>query len=90
MDCGDETIAKPQLVLDIPFKSAIDANIVKNALSVDKEPPRSTSVRSVEVRGNVVHATFTAETAQQLRIAVNSFMDLLILASKTIDQFRRT
>ncbi|KAK4029524.1 hypothetical protein OUZ56_022506 [Daphnia magna] len=73
--------------LHIPFPSAHLATVAYNSLRVDKEPKRSTTTKVLSLEANILKASFTSGDTRQLRTAVNSFLDLLILVSKAIDEF---
>ncbi|KAI9560195.1 L antigen [Daphnia sinensis] len=73
--------------LHIPFPSADLATVAYNSLRVDKEPKRSTTTKVLSLEANILKVSFTSGDTRQLRTAVNSFLDLLILVSKAIDEF---
>jgi len=71
----------------LPFHSAKEAEIAYNTLRVDKEPPRGGCVKSLSTDGAQLRVTFTASEPRKLRVAVNSFFDLMTLVVETIHQF---
>lgn len=73
--------------LEIPFNSNREAEIVCNSLRVDAEPKRSGSTKKFTIKDNVLCIVIQSPDVRQLRTAVSSFMDLLHLVSKTVDQF---
>ncbi|CAN7997416.1 unnamed protein product, partial [Ixodes hexagonus] len=73
--------------VEVPFPSEREAEIVYNSLRVDPEPRRSTCSKKLMLNGNVLQAKFCAKEARQLRVAVNSFFDLLLLATSTVERF---
>ncbi|XP_057366076.1 uncharacterized protein LOC130686932 [Daphnia carinata] len=73
--------------LHIPFPSADLAAVAYNSLRVDKEPKRSTTTKVLSLEANILKVSFTSGDTRQLRTAVNSFLDLLILVSKAVDEF---
>ncbi|XP_075211812.1 uncharacterized protein LOC142318971 isoform X2 [Lycorma delicatula] len=82
---GGVTLLK--VCLEVPFPGNTEAEIVYNTLRVDKEPPRSNVQKVLSVEGNKVIAKFTGPGAKELRTAVNSFMDYLILVIETVKRF---
>ena len=77
-----------EMTLDVPFPTARHAGIAYDALRVDPEPKRSGMKKTLEVReGNVLHVEFRSQEARTLRVSVNTFLDLLGLVTKTMDQF---
>ena len=81
------TDVKCSLSLDVCFKSQREADIARNSLIVDDEPPRSKVTKSIIPINNHLHCKFTSNEISSLRSSINSFMDSLILIQKTIDQF---
>nr|CAH0113180.1 unnamed protein product [Daphnia galeata] len=73
--------------LCIPFQTADLANVAYNSLRVDKEPKRSSTTKTLSLEGNNLKVCFKSGDTRQLRTAVNSFLELLILVSKAIDEF---
>ncbi|XP_046655588.1 uncharacterized protein LOC124349118 isoform X1 [Daphnia pulicaria] len=73
--------------LCIPFQTADLANVAYNSLRVDKEPKRSSTTKTLSLEGNSLKVSFKSGDTRQLRTAVNSFLDLLILVSRAIDEF---
>ncbi|GAV66181.1 Pcc1 domain-containing protein [Cephalotus follicularis] len=73
---------------EIDFESAEHASVVYAALAVDKElqPDKVKRQMSVSSDGKLsVH--FEATEARFLRASFSSFMDVLTLATKTIEEF---
>ncbi|KAK3868854.1 hypothetical protein Pcinc_025780 [Petrolisthes cinctipes] len=90
MDSDEENVSGlPAAVvkLEIPYNSSREAEIVRNSLQVDPEPKRSQSLKTFNVRENLLCVEIRSPDVRQLRTAVNSFMDLVHLATKTVDQF---
>ncbi|KAK7071147.1 Transcription factor Pcc1 [Halocaridina rubra] len=73
--------------LEIPFNSNREAGVACNSLRVDPEPKRSGSSKKLTVKDNILCVEVRSPDVRQLRTAVSSFMDLVHLVSKTIDQF---
>ncbi|KAH9371169.1 hypothetical protein HPB48_005639 [Haemaphysalis longicornis] len=61
--------------------------VVYNALRIDPDPKRSGCSKKLSLEGNVLVADFTANQAKHLRVGINSFFDLLLLAIKTVEHF---
>ena len=73
--------------LEIPFPTARHAEIAYNSLRVDGEPKRSGLKKVLTLNGDRLEVNFACAEARTLRVSVNSFFDLLILVTKTMDQF---
>ncbi|XP_069956175.1 EKC/KEOPS complex subunit LAGE3 [Cherax quadricarinatus] len=73
--------------LEVPFNTNREAEVVRNSLQVDPEPKRSGSSKTFTIKENVLCIEISSPDVRQLRTAVCSFMDLLHLVSKTVDQF---
>ncbi|XP_071521881.1 EKC/KEOPS complex subunit LAGE3 [Panulirus ornatus] len=87
---AEETVASRQpavATLEVPFNSRREAEVVRNSLQVDPEPKRSGSSKTFTIKENVLCVEIRSPDVRQLRTALSSFMDLLHLVSKTIDQF---
>lgn len=73
--------------VSVPFPSERDAEIVYNSLRIDSDPKRSGCSKKLALEGSVLTVCFTAKEAKQLRVGVNSFFDLLLLAINTVHRF---
>jgi tRNA threonylcarbamoyladenosine modification (KEOPS) complex Pcc1 subunit len=73
--------------LELPFDDRRHAEIAYNSLRVDSEPKRSGMKKTLVLKDNVLCAEFVCQEARTLRVSVNNFLDLLILVTKTMDQF---
>jgi len=73
--------------INVPFNNCRDAEIARNSLQVDQEPKRSGSKKIFTLNDNVLKVEIISPDVRQMRSAVCSFMDLLNLVCKTIDQF---
>ncbi|KAM7302796.1 putative L antigen [Ixodes scapularis] len=78
----------------VPFPSEREAEIAYNSLRVDPEPKRSMCSKKMTLDACVLQVApplprrdFCAKEARQLRVALNSFFDLLLLATSTMDRF---
>jgi len=76
-----------QLNLNIPFPSEKEALIAYDALRVEKEPARSKVSREMHHDGSVLRVKFHAETARNLRVSVNGFLEHLALVGETMLKF---
>ncbi|XP_046396140.1 EKC/KEOPS complex subunit LAGE3 [Ischnura elegans] len=83
MDCNDVF----KVCLNIPFPTVREAAIAYDVLRVDAEPRRSGVSKKLVLDRNIFKVEFAAEEARQVRVAVHSFMEFLILVSQTMDQF---
>ena len=73
--------------LNVPFPSEKEATIAYNSLRVDREPLRGNVLKTLSVDGNSLIVEFDGQHAKHVRVSVNTFFDLLILVTKTIDRF---
>lgn len=83
-NCNDLPVA---VEFSVPFRTADLAHVAYNSLRVDKEPKRSLTTKKLVLEDNILKVYFTSENTRQLRTALNSFLDLLILVSKTLEEF---
>ncbi|KAG7175758.1 uncharacterized protein LOC121855253 [Homarus americanus] len=86
----EETLSTRQpavATLEVPFNTSREAEVVRNSLQVDPEPKRSGSSKTFTLKENVLCVEIRSPDVRQLRTAVCSFMDLLHLVAKTVDQF---
>lgn len=90
-DAMDVAVTKTQppavVKIEIPYSSQREAEVVRNSLQVDKEPKRSGSSKVFSIKENVLCVEIRSPDVRQLRTAVSSFMDLLHLVTKTVNQF---
>lgn len=87
----DEAKAKvdPELTcsVQVEYPSEELARIVMVTLSVDAELQPDKVARTMEVRGGRLSISFRATDARFLRASFSSFMDMLVLATRTIEEF---
>lgn len=76
---------KVDLTIEYPSKEL--ANIVRMALVVDGELQPDKVKREMCVEGNFLNIKFVANEARYLRASFSAFMDVLILATRTIEEF---
>jgi tRNA threonylcarbamoyladenosine modification (KEOPS) complex Pcc1 subunit len=72
--------------LTLDFENERNAEIIYNTVIVDKELSGKVT-RNVQLKGAVIHAQFNAANVRDLRGSVKGFLDGVILATKTIQQF---
>ncbi|KAI9008877.1 CTAG/Pcc1 family [Phycomyces nitens] len=76
-----------KLNLEIPFPNERLAIIAKRVLSVDKELKTDQVKRTVDTAGKTLTVCFECTSTKMLRVAVNSFLEMLTMVTKTMDQF---
>ncbi|CAN8302105.1 unnamed protein product [Cochlearia groenlandica] len=73
--------------LDVSFESEEHALIVYTSLSVDKELQPDKVKRVMSVSNNMLSVQFEAVEARLLRASFSAFLDVLTLATRTIQEF---
>lgn len=73
--------------IEVPFPSQREAEIAYNVLRVGSEPKRSQVQKHLSYNNQILSVKFCGEEARQLRVAVNGFMEHLILCTDTIAKF---
>ncbi|KAL5803488.1 hypothetical protein ACOSQ4_031793 [Xanthoceras sorbifolium] len=73
--------------LEVDFESDENASIVYAALAVDKELQPDKVKRQMSVANGKLSVHFEAVEARFLRASFSAFVDVLTLATKTIEQF---
>ncbi|XP_071691977.1 uncharacterized protein [Rutidosis leptorrhynchoides] len=73
--------------LEVDYKSEKKAHIVYSTLSVDKELQPDKVRRIMTVSDGKLSVHFEAVEARFLRASYSAFLDVLTLATKTIEQF---
>eukprot|EP00271_Cylindrocystis_brebissonii_P004874 TRINITY_DN16795_c0_g1_i2.p1 TRINITY_DN16795_c0_g1~~TRINITY_DN16795_c0_g1_i2.p1 ORF type:complete len:121 (+),score=14.56 TRINITY_DN16795_c0_g1_i2:147-509(+) len=74
-------------ILEVNFPSEQWAMIVMNSLSVDSELHPDKLRREISVQGPKLRVHFETAELRLLRAAFNAFMDMLILATRTLEEF---
>ncbi|KAK3286690.1 hypothetical protein CYMTET_5759 [Cymbomonas tetramitiformis] len=69
------------------YASHAHAQMIMTTLDVDAELNQGKVSRTLHVQDSTLHARFAATEARLLRAAVSSFLDLMTLATKTLEQF---
>lgn len=85
--CSDTDENIYQSVLEVHYPSDEWATMVLNCLSVDSELQPDKLRREISVQGTKLRVGFATSDLRLLRAAFNAFMDMLILATKTLEQF---
>ncbi|KAL5539343.1 hypothetical protein UlMin_024324 [Ulmus minor] len=73
--------------LEVDYESEEHASIVYAALAVDKELQPDKVKREMTVSNGKLSVHFEAVEARFLRASYSAFVDVLILATKTIEEF---
>ena len=73
--------------ISIPFPSDRYAEIAYNTLRVDKEPRRGRCKKTLTLKENELFVKLETTEARSLRIASNSFLDIVALVTDTMSQF---
>ncbi|XP_065354719.1 uncharacterized protein Tcs6 [Calliphora vicina] len=76
-----------EATLKIPFESAQHAEIAYRVLSVDQEPRRNFVSKDLRLVENSIEVYFTADQVKNLRTAITSFFESLLLCQDTIKSF---
>ncbi|KAG0594667.1 hypothetical protein M758_UG097800 [Ceratodon purpureus] len=80
-----KSITRFTLVLNVDYSSEALANIVKTTLAVDPELQPDKVQREMLVQGARLSVTFTSVESRFLRASFSAFMDMLVLATKTVE-----
>ncbi|RKP09991.1 CTAG/Pcc1 family [Thamnocephalis sphaerospora] len=77
------------LTLRIPFPSAAQADIARRAIEPNREPRKDLLVRelAVDADASTLEARFRARNVKTLRVSVNSFLESVVLVSRTMSAF---
>lgn len=75
--------------LEVDFESEEKASIVYSSLNVDKELQPDKVKRVMSVSGGKLAVHFEAVEARFLRASFSAFVDVLTLATRTIEEFGR-
>ncbi|XP_033232572.1 uncharacterized protein Tcs6 [Drosophila pseudoobscura] len=73
--------------LRLPFETPRLAEIAYRVLSVDKEPRRNFVQKTLNLERDVLVVHFCADQVKNLRTAISSFFEALLLCQDTIKQF---
>ncbi|XP_062121554.1 uncharacterized protein LOC133835575 [Drosophila sulfurigaster albostrigata] len=73
--------------LRLPFDTPQHAEIAYRVLSVDQEPRRNFVRKTLSLEENVLVVQFSADQVKNLRTAISSFFECLLLCQDTIRLF---
>ncbi|EFJ33410.1 hypothetical protein SELMODRAFT_69858, partial [Selaginella moellendorffii] len=73
--------------LEVQYASEDSARLVMAVLAVDAELQPDKVKRAISARGERLVVAFSATEARFLRASLSAFMDILTLATKTIEEF---
>ncbi|KAL7146124.1 hypothetical protein ABFS83_06G020100 [Erythranthe nasuta] len=73
--------------LEVDYESDEIAHIVHAALAVDKELQPDKVKRQMKVANGKLYVHFEATEARFLRASYSSFVDILTLATKTVEEY---
>ncbi|KAI8089015.1 CTAG/Pcc1 family [Halteromyces radiatus] len=76
-----------QLQLEIPFPSSRLASIAMRVLAVDKELKTDQVKRTIQCDDALLKVHFESVSAKMLRVSSNSFLEMLLMVTRTMDQF---
>ncbi|KAI9484331.1 CTAG/Pcc1 family [Zychaea mexicana] len=72
--------------IEIPFPTNRLATIAQRVLNVDKELKTDQVKRSLSVNDDKLEALFECTTARMMRVSVNSFLEMLTMVTRTMDE----
>ncbi|XP_052888882.1 EKC/KEOPS complex subunit LAGE3 [Anopheles moucheti] len=75
------------VTLKIPFPTKREAEIAYDVLRVDTEPKRSFINKLIKLEENILRLDLTGEQAKNVRVAVSSACDSILLCCETLNQF---
>ncbi|KAF9456762.1 transcription factor Pcc1-domain-containing protein [Collybia nuda] len=74
-------------IIGIPFGSNKQATIAKQAIEVDAELQTQAVKRTLEVKNEVLIASFSTLTIRLARLTVNGFLENVDLVVRTLESF---
>lgn len=74
-------------ILNIPFESTKHAEVAYKVLSVDQEPRRNFVSKDLRLVEDCIEVHFSADQVKNLRTAITSFFESLLLCKDTIKSF---
>ncbi|KAG2196769.1 hypothetical protein INT47_009660, partial [Mucor saturninus] len=75
-------------LLEIPFPNEHLAVIAQRVMDVDTELRVEQVRRIITAEGNLLKVEFGCYNTKMLRVAVNSFLEYLTMATRTIEEFK--
>ncbi|XP_005185798.1 uncharacterized protein LOC101887969 [Musca domestica] len=76
-----------EATLKIPFESVRHAEIAYRVLKVDEEPRRNFVKKEIVLKEATLEVHFVANQVKNLRTAITSFFENLLLCRETINNF---
>ncbi|CAO3668029.1 unnamed protein product [Rhizopus stolonifer] len=76
------------VTLEIPFSNERLATVAARVLNVDKELKPNQVKRIISTKENMLLVRFECYTTKMLRVSVNSFLEYLIMVTRTMDAFQ--
>lgn len=73
--------------LRIPFATSAEAEIAFNVLRVDQEPRRNFVEKQLSLDGEYLQVQLKADQVKNLRTAITSFFEALLLCTDTLREF---
>ncbi|XP_030565253.1 uncharacterized protein LOC115765730 [Drosophila novamexicana] len=81
-------VSKPnESTIKVPFDTPEHAKIAYRVLSVDQEPRRNFVQKTLSLEDDVLVVHFSADQVKNLRTAITSFFECLLLCQDTIKLF---
>ncbi|KAI9362205.1 CTAG/Pcc1 family [Pilaira anomala] len=76
-----------KMFLEIPFANERLATIAQRVMDVDTELRETQVLRIITAEKNILKVEFGCYNTKMLRVAVNSFLEYLTMATRTIEEF---
>lgn len=86
---ADDALAVCKCLSADPELRPDQVGIISTSLTSDVHQPSSQVTKHLAASGTVLHINFAAADLRTLRAAVGTFLDLLALATRTIETFPR-
>ncbi|GAA5796520.1 hypothetical protein HPULCUR_001892 [Helicostylum pulchrum] len=83
----DEEVRGRFMFLEIPFPNERLAVIAQRVMDVDTELRETQVLRIITFEKNILKVEFGCYNTKMLRVAVNSFLEYLTMATRTIEEF---
>ncbi|XP_061399563.1 uncharacterized protein LOC133335292 [Musca vetustissima] len=80
-------VKNTEAILTLPFESARHAEIAYRVLRVDEEPRRNFVTKKIALKEDILEVHFIADQVKNLRTAITSFFENLLLCRETIKNF---
>lgn len=76
-----------EVSIKIPFPSKRSAEIAYDVLRIDEEPKRSSITKALDLEDNILLINLSGDQAKNVRVALTSFFEAIILCCETMEQF---